>query len=413
MKQFLVIGILRLVTGVAQFAVIVLLTAVLSLQELGTYSLLVIFLTYASQVASLSFSTFVLRELGATERAEWPGLLQRQGIFLVGSTALVSVFVVLGQLLGVVQTPSIVWFAILLALTVFNTQHESFLIGAGKAVPAALNLLIRTCWIYCVGIITLTGWVVLDLDIVLMSWVCAELSGAFFVGVTLWRADMLPRRWMGFDAAWVRRGIGVGIQYTLLGLCIIVSSSIQRVMLNYMVDAEAVGIFHFYYVVSVFGPNLLEASLFAILLPKLIATARIRDRDLRLPPIWSFGLLAGLGTAGLLILFFLLPIFMQTLGKPELASHIDLFMFTAGYAIIYTVARVFHYGLYSAKADWWLLLVNGIACAVACLSSLLFIYQAGLNGAAYSLLLTGICLLIGNCLPYWNSALRHKVLARS
>lgn len=413
MRHFLIIGLLRLLTGMAQFAAIVLLTATLSLGELGTYSLLVIFLTYAAQLAGLNLNTFVLREQGTTPRSEWPALLQRQWTFLAVSTTIVSLSIAALHWSGLLQVPTIGWFLVLLTLTTFNMQHESFLLGAGRATSAAFNLLFRTGWVYILAIINWLHPGEVSLETVLIGWTLAELLGCCVVVAILARDQLLPSSPFMLDRKWLKHGLGIGAQYTVLGLFLIVSFSVQRVVIGGVEGAAAVGIFHFFYATSVFGPNLLEASLFAILLPKLIARAKnLPAGELGMPPLWSFALLGGLGLVGLSVLYFLLPLGIGLLGKAELTSHMGLFPLTAGYAIFYTLARVFHYGLYSANADRWLLGVNAVACVVACATSFAFIGGAGITGGGWSLLLTGMVLLAGNSLPYWSETIRRIALAR-
>src|SRR5690349_704361 len=110
MKRFIVIGLLRLLTGLAQFSVVIMLTASLSLENLGTYSLLVIFLTYSVQLAGLNFYTYTLREQAVVGRAGWPALLQRQFIFLTASTLTLCVLLVALQGLEAIEVPALQWF---------------------------------------------------------------------------------------------------------------------------------------------------------------------------------------------------------------------------------------------------------------------------------------------------------------
>lgn len=410
MKQFFLTGVLRLVTGLGQFAVVIFLTASLSLENLGTYSLLVIYLTYAAQVAGLNFYTYVLREQAVVGRAGWSGLLQRQWVFLAISTTLVCLAIACLEGMGVLRLPAIGWFVPLLALSVLNAQHENFLIGAGWPVEAAVSLLIRTSWIYAVILLNFVTSRI-SFDLVLAAWLLAELIGAVFTLSIFAQRGLLTWRWLGLDINWLLRGIKVGFHYTILGVFLIASFSIQRVVLGHLDGDAAVGIFHFFYIISVFGPNLLEASLFAVLLPKLIARSRAQSSaTLLFPAPWTFALLGGLGAAGLTVLYFLLPFFIHLLGKSELIPYLDIFPITAAYAILYTVARVFHYSLYAANADRWLLFLYGGTCAVACVASIALVMKFGVDGAAWALFAAGVTLLAGSSLPFLSKRMKRVAL---
>lgn len=414
MKRFLLIGLLRLLTGLAQFSAVMLLAASLSLESLGTYSLLAIFLTYAVQLGGLNFYTYTLREQAVVGRDGWPAILQRQFVFLAASTLTFCVLIIALQGLRIVQLPALEWFLPLVVLTVFNTQHENFLVGAGWPVAAALNLFIRTCWVYGLAVVNIMAPDLITLGSVLSAWTLSELVGAAFILAILMRRRLLPLRWFGLDLKWLKSGLGVGLGYTALGLLLIVSFSIQRVVLAGVEGDAAVGVFHFFFVVSVFGPNLLEASLFAILLPKLVARARAEGgATLPFPEILPFTVLGLLGACGLVVLYFLMPFLIEMLGKQELAQYMGVLPITAMYAMLYTIARIFHYNLYAANADRWLLMVNAVTCATACVTSLVLVMAFGINGAAWALLATGATLLIGNSLPFISHTARKIALHRS
>jgi O-antigen/teichoic acid export membrane protein len=254
----------------------------------------------------------------------------------------------------------------------------------------------------------------MTLQAILSMWACAEVLGFLFTAILLARARLLPTRWYGIDRNWLLKGLRVGTHYTALGLLLIVSFSVQRVALGHLLDGQAVGIFHFFFVISVFGPNLLEASLFAIYLPRLIANSASRKRPaLQFPSRLSLALLAGGGAVGLAVLYAILPIFTRMLGKPELLAYGSLFAFTATYALLYTVARAFHYSLYAAQADRWLLKVNAAVCSIACVTSFVFVSYFGLQGAGWSLLLSGFLLLAGNCLPFLSESVRDSVIGKN
>lgn len=413
-RQFLTIGSLRLVTGATQFAVIIFLATILSLDELGQYSLAVIYLTYAIQLTGLNLHTYALRDQATVSRDKWPALLQQQWIFLAISTTAVVALISMLQCSQVLQLPTLPYFSALLFLGALNTQNENFLVGASRPISSAISLLLRASWIYAVILLNLGLSRPMTLQAILSMWTCAEILGLLFSLTLLARARLLPTRWYGINKNWLLKGLRVGTHYTVLGLLLIVSFSVQRVALGHLLDGQAVGIFHFFFVISVFGPNLLEASLFAIYLPRLIANSASRNLpSLQLPSRLSLALLAGGGAIGLAVLYAILPVFTRILGKPELLEYSSLFAFTATYALLYTVARAFHYSLYAAQADRWLLKVNAMVCFIACTTSFVFVSYFGLQGAGWSLLLSGFSLLAGNCVPFFNTSVRESVIGKN
>lgn len=411
MKAFLTIGLLRLVTGFGQFAVVLFLAVALSIADLGAYSLLVIFVGYGTQVAGLAFYAYVTREIVLSARENWPGILFQKWAFLLSSTTLVALAIFVAEALGLVAIPGLGIFVALLALSVFNTQHENLLIAIGRPLGAALNLLVRTSWIYALILAHLLAGSSIQLEHVYLAWIAAEALAALFVLANLWRERILPTRRYPLDVPWLKRGVRVGAQFAIMGLLLLVTVTVQRVVLGGVEDATLVGIMHFFFVISTFGPNLLEASLYAVILPRLITSAKVAGNPLALPPLWIFALLPGCGVLGLAVLYMILPFALPLIGKPELTIHMSIFWFTAAYALLYTTARIFHYTLYAAGEDQWLLSAYAVACAAATGSSIVLVKADGLNGALWSLVIAGATLLLVLVLPFfWRGALRRFLL---
>lgn len=411
-RQFIVIGLLRLVTGMAQFGVILFLAAALSLTSLGVYAFFTVFLGYFSQVAGFNFNTYLQREQGCNPVEAWPGLLMQQWRFLGCSLGLALVGVVplfYFDFLAIGYAP---YFLGILVLTVLNAQCENFMVGAGRPVSATCNLLLRSVWI---APLFAFGWRQpgsLTLHAVFGAWMLAELVALVVLLVRMGLLGYLPRRWYPTDAAWIRAGVKVGAQYTVWALLLLLTVSIQRVVLSRSHTEEDVGIFHFFYVISVFLPNLLEASLYAILLPKLIAGHHAGGGHAGFPPRLPFAVLVGGGGLGLLVVWLLLPFGLALLQKRELLQHQHLFVYTAIYALLYTTARIFHYQLYVSHRDRALGLAYLRAALVAGVASLVLIPAYGLDGAAISLVISGLA-LAGSCAwPYLSAKPALSVAGR-
>ena len=297
-------------------------------------------------------------------------------------------------------------FYIILVITVLNSQFENFMVGAGQPVAAALNLLLRSVWILPLFVLSVTLLSQLDMHVVLSAWLVAELFAVLFISFHIWRLGFFPKRWYPVDLALIIRGAKVGARYTFLALLLLVTVSVQRVVLGHSHTEEQVGIFHFFFVISVFIPNLLEASLYAIILPRLIAFNKpCESKRLSFPELRSFFLLLGGGGGGLLLVAVILPYGLTVLQKPELMDYRYIFMYTASYALLYTGARVFHYQLYTSHNDKALNHAYAISSVGACLTSVILIPPYGLHGAAISLVIAGLILILSCAWPFISTNL--------
>lgn len=392
--RFGLLGGLRLAAGVLQFSIVLYITGSLSLEDLGEYSVFVIVLGYFSQLAGFSFSTFLIRELGANGSDRWPVLLLQQLRFLSASYLIALAMGVFAVSLGLAPDAHMWVFGVLLLLALLNGAFENYMVGAGYPLPAALNVLLRAGWIVPLACGSFLDWIEPRLDSVLIIWTVGETLAAAVVLTQIRRKGLFPRILYPIDREWIARGCRVGLRHTTLGILLLVTMSIQRVVLGRFHPEDQVGIFHFYFVISVFVPNLLEASLYALILPRLIRQHQEHAGCLPFPNVKLFLLLIGVGGAGLLTVAAVLPHLLPMLGKSDLLDYRYLLLFTGPYALMYTSARVFHYQLYAGHRDDALVRACGAACAVACAASFLLIPRYGLDGAAASLVVAGGALVV-------------------
>jgi O-antigen/teichoic acid export membrane protein len=395
LKRFIGIGALRLCNGFAQFGVILFVTKALSVADLGTYALVAILLGYFSQGAGFTFYSYVSRELARFDRAQWPSLLFQHWLFMLAGIAGAAVIAALLFHSSLIVLDHGGMFVALLALTVINNQHENFLVSTGHPVHASINLCARGLWILPLASAHFLWDVPVGIRGVLLSWIGAEALAAGFVLFQAKRLGLLPERVYPINLDWIFRGIKVGGSYTCLSLLLLLTISVQRVVLKHVQGDEGVGIFHFYHSIAVFIPNLLEATLFAIILPKLIAAGAAQNEgEPGFPPLRQFGILLGVGGAGLFVVFLCLPYALDVLQRAVLKENRHLFLFTAGFALLYSASRIFHYQLYSRHKDRYLIQGNIAACAVACITAIVLIPRYGLEGAGVSALLTGLAMMI-------------------
>ncbi|WLR96181.1 lipopolysaccharide biosynthesis protein [Shinella sumterensis] len=395
-----VIGLLRLFTGVAQFTVIILVTSALTLQDVGSYTLFTIYLNYTAQFAGFSFYTYFVRtistispkELGPTLYQIWIALF-----FTVGSTIFCMCILVWT---GLLHISNIFLFFLLVILTVFNTQHENFLVAVRAPVIAAFLLLLRSCWVYVALVIHYLGFFDLSLEFVYQLWIASEAVAAIMILIYLRAERMLPTTVHPIDIAWIKRGLCSSLKYTVLGFLLILTVSSQRVFLSPYGGEQYVGIFHFFYVVSVFGPNLVEATIYAVLLPRIIRATSEAGHVFLPPSFRIMGFMLAINVVGLGLLYLILPYAFGFLGKVELATHFEVIRATICFALLYTASRGFHYQLYAAGADNWILGTYTLSALAGCGTSYLLIPKYGLTGASVSLVFTGMTMLVALCLPF-------------
>jgi O-antigen/teichoic acid export membrane protein len=395
MRNFTLISALRMMSGIAQFLIILTLASQLTLDQLGAYSLFVIFLGYCTQIAGLSLYTLTLREIASSPPDTWPAIQYRQTVFLLSTVAATSGVAYLGMGAGLLKVAGGAYLIALLALTVLNTQNENFLVGVGSSVSAALVLLVRTSWIYVLLVFSAFSSTRVSLSLVFLLWTLAEAAAFLLIALNLHRHHLLPMRRYEISSSWVRQAVETGGRFSLMSLFLLVMLSAPRVTLGQVGDQGEVGVMHFYFVVTQFGPNLVEASLYSILLPKLLKHYEKNSGDcLTMPARWRFYIVALAGVVNILAVHFLLPMVIAIAGNPGLLNHQPLAVSCCIFSMIYAAARVLHYELFAAGFDRWLFTAYGASCIVGILGCWPLVDAYGLYGAAMSQLLSGIVLLL-------------------
>jgi len=403
--SFLFISFVRLLAGISQFAVIILLTSKLSVESLGTYTIFYIIISYTTLLAGFNFHTYSIREIARHKRVSWPKLLAQHGRFLLANLVLVMCLSSFLFYFDILEVQYFGYFLSILAAATVNNQSENFLVGAGYPAYSSINLLLRTAWIIPLMLLVSISSVELNLGIVFLSWLISEIVTLIFMCTQFLRLRLVPKTYIPVDLDWILSGWRVGLRYTFLGLILIATLTVQRITLGQTHSNEDVGILQFYFAISVFLPNLIEASTYAIILPRLIQESSLNtEKRLTWPKLQLVIPLISLSIFGILSVYFFLPLVLGILGKQKLLEFRYLFLFTSLYALLYFLSRIFHYQLYASNEDSLLTRANLMSAFVAFLSSILLIPPLGIMGAAYSLIISGLAMTIFLSWPFWSRA---------
>lgn len=400
-RSFLIIAVLRLLTGITQFTLILLLASSLSLEDFGVYTMFTIYASYFALLAGFNFHTYTIREMGRVDRECWPNLFVQSGYFIFFNGCFVILLAMLLYCLKVVYQEVLLFFLLILIFTTINNQVENFLVGAGYPTHSALSIFIKVLWILPLLLLVKVYKFDLSLSSVFLAWIVSEFFALIYLAIVLYYLRLTPSVTISINYSWIIKGWKVGLRYTFLGLLLTAAITIQRVILGETHSKEDVGVFQIFFTITVFLPNLIESSVFAVLLPKLIKKSNEAGAGVILVPryILSLFLLAAVSTC-LIVVYMMLPFILSIFGKKELTEYKSVFVYIAIYSLLYFSSRLFHYQLYSASKDRILIYVNIVSFSVALLSSILFIPPFGIMGAAYSLVMTGLTMLVLCSLPF-------------
>lgn len=403
LSKFMSIAFIRTLVGFAQFSILIFLVAELPLGDVGKYTIFSIFVSYGTLLLGFNFHTFVARELVHYERQSWSHLLNQNLQFLLINSLLTFPFLFFLFQLNVLPKENAIFFLTILALSATNNQIENFLIASGNPLTSTFNVFLRSIWILPLFLISKFHYIKIEIINVFQVWLIFEAIGLIYALIMLKNLSFISFAMQNINVRWIRKGLAIGFKYTLLGLMLLMTFTIQRLVLAQTYTEEHVGIFQFFFSIAVFFPNLVEASVFSIVLPKIIRESLSPAGNILELPNFKlfFGLLIGIGS-GLVIIYLLLPTALTILNKPQLIIHQHLFAYISIYSILYFISRFFHYHLYAANKDKSLSILNTIALLTSFFSSLLLIPKLGLIGAAISLVITGLVMATTFGYPFFR-----------
>ena len=399
-RNIFVILFLRLLAGTFQFLIIILLASKLSNEDFGIYTVFAIYINYLILLAGFNFHTYTTRELGTHERQHWPKLLMQNAKFLMVNGIMVIFIAIFIHYANLLNFNGLIFFLCILVFGSINNQIENFLLGAGYPIQSAVNILLRALWIGPLFLLNLVFDITLSLYIVFTFWLLSEMISVCYMINSLRKYKFL--KVTGVKNHYnIIKGWSVGARYTFMGLLLTLAITMQRIILGETHSMENVGVFQFYYAMAVFLPNMIEAAVFAVLLPKLIRESLSEGLNKLLQPRYGISIILVITVmVCLYIVSLFLPQIILLVDKNNFSESKEIFTLICIYSILYFISRLFHYQLYSANKDVFLTYANIIVFSAAFISSIYLIPLFGITGAAYSLILSSFTMVLAYSFPF-------------
>jgi O-antigen/teichoic acid export membrane protein len=394
---FFNIALIRFLMAVVSVINIYVISFAFDLEQLGNYSVFLAVASYATQLGSLGFNQYLLREVATTalheQRIKYLGN-QLAFLFLIFPLAF-TLLLVFGYF-DFMSGQSIALLSLYVFLCVFNNAMENFFVASGCPVRASLGAAFRSTWVLVFwGLLALgaseTGVVLavtimISFEILYLFVNSFQLRGAFHFITCL-------------NKRWIQAGIRIGVKYVVIGLCVLVATSVQRLFLYQYSGEEVAGSFFYLLMLFTFIPNFFEVVLFSVLLPKLV---RNRGATLTRQVIFGFSVVLCLS----FLLYSLLPFLLPIVGKEGLMVHYEIISLFALYAPLYVGYRVVFNNLYARGEDRIIFIAVLFGVLASLLSAYIFIGLCGkgILGALASLYVV----IITVCGCFWLFGIANK-----
>lgn len=402
---------LRAATLVSKFALIFVLAKFLEPAEVGLYGLLSATVFYVLMALGFDFYTYATRELIATDRREWAGMLRDQGVFYGVVYAVLLPLCLLLFWLGFLPWQFAIWFFPLLALEHLAQELNRLLVAISEPLWASVVMFVRSgAWA-----IVAASWMWLNpaqrtLEFVLAAWTTGVLAACALGASRLRSLDSssLQRK---VDWQWIRKGIRVAFPFVIATLSLRALYTADRYWLEALGGLEMLAAYVLFVGIANAIMSFLDAAVFTFAYPALIAAASRNDQadfDKRMRQLAQQTLLVTLGLSFAALL--LAGPVVDWLDRPSYVEHFTLLYWTVLAAALSGLSMIPHYGLYARRKDRPIILSHlaslpiFLVATLACIPLLGTVAVPAGMAAAFLFLLLAKLLAFKRCGPLPASA---------
>ncbi|BDV43445.1 hypothetical protein GURASL_23680 [Geotalea uraniireducens] len=388
--------ILRGLTLVSKFFLLVYLAKVLDPIDIGIYGLFTATVSYSHYLLGLDFYTYAQREMLSIRKDLWGKLILNQFAFY-GSVYLVMLpFLLLVFLTGLLPWHIAGWFYLVLSLEHISQELCRLLVICSRVTLANVTLFFRGgAWVYVVVTLFKFKHETQGLTAIWIGW---SIGVALSIVLGFWGViNVVGRSQIGnhIDWSWIRRGFKVAIQFLLGTLALRGLFTFDRYFLDLFSGKAVVGIYSFFMSIANALQSFADAGVISRHYPLIVSAYRTDRLDEYKHHLKNLAV-------GIVVLFilFIVGLFsiiqpiLNYIGREVYSEHITILWVLIIAVGIYSISMVPHYALYSRKADRSIAIVSIISVLIFIAFSMWLTPQYGANGMAISVLIGMCCLCL-------------------
>ncbi len=396
---------LRAATLVSKFALVFVLAKFLEPAEVGLYGLLVATIAFVMMALGFDFYTYSTRELIASDRALWAGMLRDQGVFYgVAYIFLLPVCLFLFWF-DMLPWTLAVWFFPLLALEHLAQELNRLLIAISQPLWASIVLFVRSgAWAILVAIWLWLSPGIRSLDFVLAAWCFGVLSACVLGYFRLRGLDAASLK-QPINWAWIRKGARVAFPFVLATLSLRALYTVDRYWIESLGGLEQLAAYVLFVGIANAIMSFLDAAVFSFSYPALVASAakadsalfeqqmrRLSQDTLVVTMILVVGVIVCAG-----------PV-VDWLDRPGYAEHFHLLYWTVLAAALSGIGMVPHYGLYARRKDMSIIWCHLASLPVFVVSTYILIPSLGISAVPAGMSLAFLFLLAAKAYAFKRCA---------
>lgn len=368
----------------------------LTLEDLGTYSLLGITVGYSLYMLGLEFYTFTSREIIGANKSKQADIIISQFQF-----NLVSFVVFFGPLLCIFSYGFLDWKWAVVFYTLLLCEHLSqeiarLMIALEKPLRASFLLFVRTAiWGYALCFLFVFDPAKRSVEWVMYAWIISSflsvLIGMYWLRFVPW-VEFFKRH---FSIKWVLKGLKISFPMLISTLAVRGVFTVDRYAVEWYSGLSTLGIYAVYIGVCNALLSFMDSAVFQFTYPRLIGLVNSNDFNGFYSAMNRFAVNVLFCICFIVTgLFLFVELIFGLLHKPEFIEYIQVFWLLVVAHLVLIASYVPHYALFALKKDRWILLAHIFSLIGFGMSIQILSFTSGLIRVSVALIIASLIPMI-------------------
>ena len=398
--------IIRAISMLSRFLLIIVMAKLLPQSELGIYGLLVAGISFSVLFVGFDYYTYSNRELLSVSKDEWSRVVVNQMYAYIPLYLLFFLIAFGLYFYDVFPNSYFIWFFILLIVEHISIEQNRLLNTMQRQLSATIVLFLRSgFWVLFMLPFMIYVDELKSLNTVLYAWLVGGIISIVFGTLKI---KQVINNWKLIKPSydWIIKGYKIGLLFILGTISFRIISTGDRFLLEQWSDVSIVGIYVFYTSLTLGASAFIHAGVVVFSTPNIISAYQRNDFELFDTLMYKFFKELSFSIIiMMLLLVFLMPYVVNWVGKASYVEEYNVFYIILGTTAV-TVMNS-HPGtyLYASRRDKYILFSNLSTLLVFSILSSFFYFSTLELTAIYqvslSVLITFLWLLLSKYIGYF------------
>ena len=368
--------IIRGISMVSRFLLIIVLAKLLSPSDLGLFGLLVAGISFAVLLVGFDYYAYSNREILATKSEDYSIIIFNQIYAYVPLYLLFIPIAIFLSYYDFLPHGYFLWFFILMIVEHISLEQNRLLNTMQKQLSASIVLFLRSgIWVLFMLPIIVYVEKFRNLETVLYAWLIGGVASITF-GTFIIKKSVENWSFIKPSYQWIIKGYKTGLFFILGTVAFRAISTVDRFWLEKISDSDIVGVYVFYTSLTVGVTAFIHAGVIVFSVPKLVRTFQ-EGELLKFKHLMNRFLKELLASILIMVslMYLFMPIVIDWIGKPTYFDSYNVFYIILATAVLIVISSHPNTYLYAARRDKYTLFSNISAFIVFILMSIMFYFN--------------------------------------